>query len=756
MKAPRPHILMLMLIAACLRTACAQEAAMTAANEIVPITQVDTQLRINMTALLEGPSNKGRVDAAILLLTDENPEARARLLDVLSRADNPAARAAVCEALSPTRTWQKPLRSKEDFIKPLIGVITSEQDFAIVRLAAEATLVFGYSQVQLELEKAVMDPSLSVAARTNVIYTMRRHPDKQAVARLFSLVDGSDPQIAEAARSALVSAGIPVSPDPAIRRQMFLELQQRGAESFLRERLIRQETRMREMEAERESWQKKYLTALSNLYNMQGDEGAKIKFLAQYLGAQETRVKVWALDRLEELRQGTSKAKFSELELVLIPLISDPSRDVRLNTAKRLAALPELNAAKPLLEQLNVEQDDQIRRELLVALREACYVGSLATTGRTIPVEIRYGTLAWAARFLNEADAERARIGAEVIGKLLEQNGLKPEDVNGYLKALADRYAQMNPSNDTGLKGYVLNAMAGLCSSRSACREPAAKYFSGFFEQALADKADPVRQIAFDGLVNVNADKAGALRRLRKDLAGDLSPIIRVKLIDLAGEAGGPQDVDWLVEKLGSVDESDPAWQAIVKIFRRSPLAVLVDWAAKIKSPAMAGKLTTEQQISFFGLAEQKAQSETKADVLRDAQVNLAGLYITAGNHKQALEYLKALLAAGPTGQERLRLQGQLLQVYLGLGSIGDACELLGNSLAEKDLDLRPEGSIAKCIDGYLSNPATVNPGALLEGLGRIQVNDPQVRQAWRALLSGWTERYAKAKKTEESDSANN
>lgn len=756
MKAPRLRVLMLMLIAACVQTACAQEAAPTVADDVVPKTQVEAQLRIYKTALLEGPNAKNRVDAAILLLTDENPEARTTLLDALSRADNPAARAAVCEALSPTRIWQKPLRSKEDFIKPLIGVITSEQDFAIVRLAAEATLVFGYSQLQMELEKAVVDPSLSITARTNIIYTMRRHPDKQAVAKLVGLLDSSEPQIAEAARTALVTVGIPVSPDPVVRRQMLLELQQRGPEAFLRERVIRQETRMREIETEREAWQKKYLAALSTLYNGQVDEAAKIKFLAQYLGAQEAKVKIWALERLEELRQATSKAKFSELETVLIPLISDLSRDVRLNAAKRLAALPELNAAKPLLEQLNVEQDDQVRRELLVALREACYVGSLAATGRPVPQEIRYGTLAWAVKFLNEADAERARIGAEVIGKLLEQDGFKPEDVASYLKALADRYVRMSPANDAGLRGYLLTAMTGLCSSRSACREAAAKSFSGLFEQALTDEAVLVRQIAVDGLVNVTADKLSVLRRLRKDLAGESSPVIREKLIDLAGEAGGPQEVDWLVEKLGITGESDPAWQAIVKIFKRSPSSVLADWVTKVKSPALAGKFTAEQQISFFGVVEQAAQRETKPDLLRDAQVNLANLYITTGNLKQALEYLKSLVAAGPTGPERSRLQGQLLHVYLGLGSIDDACGLISNCLSEKDLDLGLESGIAKCIDAYLSNATTQNPGAFLEGLERIQVSDPQVRQKWRSLLSGWTERYAKAKKTEGNDSANN
>ncbi|MEN6575459.1 MAG: hypothetical protein ABFD90_03885 [Phycisphaerales bacterium] len=758
MNAPRPYILMLLLIAACLRTVCAQETEPVTTEEVVAADPVDTQLRINMTALLENQNPKNQLDAAILLLASEAAEARSKLLEVLSRADNAPARAAVCEALSPTRVWPQPIKNREDFIGPLVAVIVSEQDFATVRLAAEATLAFGYSQVAPELDKAIADPAVPMAAKSNVIYTIRRHPDKQAVARLFSLLEGGDPPIAEAARGQLSALGIVVSPDPAVRRQMLQELQGRGAETFLRERVIRQETRMRENEAEREAWQKKYLTALSTLYSLQGDEAAKAKFLATYLGAQEARVKIWALDRLEELRQGTgtSKARFSEIETSLIPLISDPSRDVRLSVARRLAVMgQELNVAKPLLDQLNVEPEDQVRREILVALREVCYVASLATTSRTVPDEIRSGTLVWAVRFLSESDAERARIGGETIGKLLEQNGLKPEDVNSYLKALADRYGQVNPANDTKLRGYLLGAMAGLCSPRSACREQAARHFGALFEHALADKTDAVRQIAVDGLVNVSADKASALRRLRTDLGGDSSLVIRLKLIDLAGEAGGAQELTWLVEKLGVAGEGDPAWQAILKIFRRSNATVLAEWATKIKSPAMAGKTTSEQQISFFTLAEQKAQAENKVDLLKDAQTNLADLYSASGNLKQASEYLKILLA-GATVQEKPQLQGRLVHAHLMLGSVDQACELVSNYLSTKDLDLGPEDSMLKSIEAYLNSPSTVNPAGLLDAMQQIQVADPKILQAWRALLSGWTERYAKVKKTEDNGKTNN
>ncbi len=77
---------------------------------------------------------------------------------------------------------------------------------------------------------------------------------------------------------------------------------------------------------------------------------------------------------------------------------------------------------------------------------------------------------------------------------------MKPEEVNAYLKELADRYAQLSPANDTPLKGNLHGAMTGLCSSRSACKEAAAQQFGGLFDRALTDRSEPtVRQIAVDG-----------------------------------------------------------------------------------------------------------------------------------------------------------------------------------------------------------------------------------------------------------------
>jgi len=755
MNAPRLHISLLLLVVCSLQTIWAQEAVPTA-GEVAPASEIDTQLRINRTTLLESKAYSNRIDVASLLLSSEDPAARAILLDVLKRTDNPTARAAVCEALNPTRAWKKPLKNKEDFIKPLLDLITSQEDFAIAKPAADATLLFEYSQLQQELEKAVTDPSLSINIRKNVIYAMRRHPDKRAVAKLISLFDSAEPQIVEAARTELASVGISVSPDPAVRRQVLAELQQRGAEAFLRERLVRQETRMRGLEAERDVWRSRYLAALGNVYDSRPDDAAKNAFLAQQLSAPELAVKLWALDKLDELRQGTgNKPKLAEFGATLMGLVSDPSGQVRLNTARLLARMGEPTAAKPLLDQLKVEQDEQVRREILVALREACYAGSLATAAHKVPEEVRIETLEWAAKFLNEPDAERARIGAEVIGKLLEQNGLKAEDVGRYLTMLAERYVQASAGTDVGLRGHLLGVMAALCVPRSTCREQAAELFVASFEQAITDKADTVRQKAVDGLVNI--DKPAALKRLRDTLANDPSPVIRLKLIDLVGDAGAAQqDLVWLCERLGVAGESEPAWQAMLKIFRRLDSTVLADWTVRINAPTMSARVAPEQRISFFTIVEQKAQAENKAGLLREAQRNLAQLYLAGNSFKQAAECVKALLATTTDERERQALQAQLLRLYLTLSSMDLAAGLISECLAAENPDLGPSGFLVKSVEEYLNSTAAADPGVLLKALEQVKAKDPETARLWRALLSRWAEGFAKAKKLENSDRASN
>ena len=148
--------------------------------------------------------------------------------------------------------------------------------------------------------------------------------------------------------------------------------------------------------------------------------------------------------------------------------------------------------------------------------------------------------------------------------------------------------------------------MARLCG-QSAYKPESARRFAAIFEQALTDESDLVREAAVDGLICV--DRPRALKLLSKDFVNDKSQIVRDRVMELAGDVGGKDDLPWLWEKLGANSEGKTAWQAMLKIFNNCDINVIESWMGKFDSQAGNGKLSDEQYVSFFELAERKAAS---------------------------------------------------------------------------------------------------------------------------------------------------
>jgi len=439
---------------------------------------------------------------------------------------------------------------------------------------------------------------------------------------------------------------------------------------------------------------------------------------------------------------------------VVLGLVSHRDRRVRLKTASLLTLMWELDSTRQLLDQLQVEEDPGVRHGLFVALGKACYYASLPTSSVKVPDAVREQTLELAVMFLNEAAPEGIRSGADVVGKLLEQDGLKPEDTDRYLMALAERYRQISPTVNHGLRGELLVAMATLCSQRSVIRVQAAKLYGPVFERALGDEMESVRQAAVEGLVNI--DKLLALRRLRADFVKDSNAAIRARLVDVAGEVGGQEDLDWLSKKLAVAGESEPAWQAMLKIFRRSNTDLMGTWLTRFESLPAPNGLSPEQMISFLALVEQKAQGENKPEKLKEARMKLFGLYAASGDLPRATEYMNRVLGAAGNEQDKNTLVGSLLRASLKAGHLSAelAGTLIERWLSEKDLG--PEDPMAKDIKTYLKEPpGGGDPGAMLTRLRRIKVAEPEKRTLWRKVLGEW-EAFANAKKAAPAEKANN
>jgi len=724
------------------------------ADEAISETALDAQLEINRTALLEGPSEQIRVKAAAVMLLSEEPLARNILLEALSRPENSDARQAICEALSQSRAVRRAVRQKSDFAQPLLDILATE-DFTGAKLAAEATLIFEYDQISKPLEEMASDSSLPVRARLNAMYALRLQPDMRAIFRLIKLLDDSDPGVVAEAERTVRSLGIPVGKDAETRRQIIDELQRKGKDAFLRDWLIRQEGRMREMETELDMWRNLYLGALGKIYDGISDDVARGKFLAAHLVDSKAAVRLWALEKVSQWRVGTKSKLPAELGPILVSLVSDRSRDVRLRTASLLSLMGELDSAQRLLGQLKIEKDDEVKTELFVALGGACYYAFLPNSGIKIPPEIRKQTLELAAEYLSEEDPKKAQKGADVIRKLLEQDpkraqkgaadvirklleqdGSAAGEADRYLGLLVKRYNQQQSKTGGALRGELLRAMAGLCA-QSVYRAESIRRFAPLFEEAVNDETDLVRESAVDGLIHI--DKTAALKKFRKILVNDSSVIIRKKLIELAGEVGGQEDLAWLVEKVGATADSEPAWQAMRRIFNRPgcDAAVLSDWVGRFDSQGIRARLTDEQVISFLEIAERKAVSENKPEMLKDIRERLAGLYREDGEFERAAEYLGMLREVAGTEQEKERFLGCLLDVYLGWPNVEAAVRLVSNRLLAKDLE--PNDVIVRSIDNYLTDlDDGADPNALLKALSEIKTAG-EARPMWAEQLRRWT-----------------
>ncbi len=753
MDAKRLYLVILVLIIGCWQACIAAEGptVLANANGARAGLQLDEQLEINRNALLNGPSEQIRIKAATVMLVNENPLARKILCDALKQSENAPARIAVCRALSQTRGTRKHVKNKLDFMPLLLEILTMDT-ITTARLAAEATLIFEYTQIAKQLGKLIKDPSLQPKTRLNVVYALKLRPDKDAIFMLIDLLDDSDKEIASAAEKALTSLGIPVAgKDAETRRQIRNELERKSKDEFLRDWLIRQDDQMRELKTQRDQWRELYLAALDKIYDTVSGDEAKGKFLAERLGSTKDVVKLWALEKVYQGRVATKSKLPAELGPILVNLISDQNRDVRLKAAELIPLMGQLNSAEKLLEQHKVEQDDEVRTKLFGALGWACYYASLPDSTVKVSPEVRRHTLELAEKCLFQQNPKKAQKGAEVIKKLLEQDGLKSAEVDKYLNLLLEKYKQQRNNADGSLRGELLSAMAELCA-QSVYKSRAAKLFRPLFEQSLGDQNDLVREAAVDGLIYI--DNTRAMKILRKDSVNDKSAIIRKRLIDLASRVGSKEDLPWLVEKTVTPTESEPAWQAMLKIFERSKASLLNDWLRKFDSKNHKTELSDGRWISFLEIAERKAAGEKKVEMLDDVRGKLARLYTRNGKFEQAAKYFGALRETARTAEDKEIILGELMDVYLRWPNVERAAKLVDNYLLEKDLE--PNSTIVLSIDKYLSNPpAGTDPNAVVETL-IARIKTANNRAKWAEQKKRWTDYFSQAKKLTKSKESGN
>ncbi len=694
---------------------------------------LSSQLKINRWALLNSTDEQIRIDTAVELLKSPLPETRQVLLEALSAKDNTAAQTSICRAISQFRSFSQLIPDREDFIVPLMNIL-KVQNPEVAELAAQASLVFTYRQVKSYLEDIVENPSIPVAAKKNAIYALQIRPDKEAVSKLIELLDSDNEEVASAAGDAL-QEWLPLGRDKQLWRKTLKDLESKSRTDILRERLLTQEQKARQLSDEVSKWQKKYILALDSIYQAAADESARAKFIAENLAFDHSSVKLWAIEKINMWRKSGKSLPLEVLQKPLVALVSDADPVIRLSTARLLGVLTNVNSADALFAQLKVETKPDVKTEILVALAHVCNFALSPGAEVKINPEIRIQTLRIASEFLKDSNPVAA---AEVIRNLLLQNGLEMSQVKPYFELIAVCFRK---AADEQTKARLLEEMARLCGSDSFYRAAADEVFEGIFRAAVDDASIQISTPAVIGLVRI--DRAGAFELFKqKGFTNHPSVRIRGELISIAGQIGTQDDLEWLgsmVTTAESEEERRQAAEAMMGIFQHCKVDAMLAWAQKFSRQPKAknDEFLLTRTRTLFETAEKKAEAEQDMKLLFSVRDSMAQYCADTGLYDLAAKYYGMLLQSSSDPNQTSRITARLLDVNLRSGRTESVKQLVANFLLSADL--LPDAEIAGVLDNYFTaNQNSQQAGQTFLALASIKVSVDNPRPFWSSQLEGW------------------
>lgn len=705
------------------QVACSQQSAASGvtAGGGAKTEAVERQLRIYRETLQQGSSEDIRIDAAVGLLLQNTAQSQDVLASALKSDENPQARQAVCKALVKSRGLSQTIDSLDAFQKPLLQILRN-QSREEAELASEALLLFNYSKIEASLMQIINNKELTTEVRIHGIYALQLRPEPLALQGLIGLLDDSDAEVAKAAETALQdSFGIPVGTSRAVWADILVELQKKSPEAIRRERLLRQAITLRQVQAERDRWQKLYLSSLDKRYEML-DEANQSKMILEMMASELPPVRLWSLDK-------ASKYPLigEEFRMRLFSMLSDSSRDVRLRVANVLRTKSDLNPAEVLLVRFQEESDPEVALAMFEALGEAYYYAFSPGTAVELSPEIKNKTLEIAAQYLESNSAESAIKGAEVLRKILELNNLSKDSMNSYLMVLSNRYEKSISENGT-LRAGLLSILAHLCGQGGA-KAQACVLYEPYFTEALTAQDNPaLRLAAAQGLSYVDKVKALELFK-QKGLMNDENLAVQQVMIDLAGQTGDASDLEWLLVSRKGNGGSDHVWLAVKSICQRQKAVFLMEWLPTLEA---ADGVTVENVREILDIAEQKAAGEKDEALQTQIQQQILSRLVVQKAWDSALSYLNKVGYDSSSSRFSPTTNAAVLKIFLYSNTAERVVSMLRAELEKGDLsDGNPLNSILK--DYFSSEAVSFDSKSIL--LNKLKKISSVGHPGWSALV---------------------
>ena len=676
------------------------------------------QLTINKAALLTGAQPKIRLVAAKQLLIADDPKSRNAIIEALGAAGDIEARKAICSAIIQSDSWQKKISNLKDLIEPLCSLMKSK-DASLVELASQALLVYDYAQVSQCLLSQIT-PENELQTRLNVIVALKqRMPQREVITTLVDLLDDETPEIADASGLALQD-WFPLGTDRKFWGQIISELSEKSPQQIVRERFIRQQSRLMQLESLYENLLSDHVDCLDMIYQAKTDDKARTDFLMENFHSEFAPVRVWAIDKVAQWRNSASLPV--EFSPILLDMVNDDDPAVRLKVAQLLIYMADINPAASLLDQLKIESDKAAARAQLNALGEACYYASLSSSQFKLDPAIRITTLSFIDKFIQSDDPQDVLAGADNLRKILEKNGLDNGVVQNSLKVLLAKYVKSVSANSE-LPAKLLERMARLCESSCFFKSDASSLYNNEFLKALGSGDAAMRYAAVAGLKNV--DSAAALKEFKqKELYNDSDQQISNIVIELASEVGRTEDLEWLFGKMKSADSQ--VWPAILSILQRSEPEIVSIWLDKL-----VDQLGQDPKVvDLLEMAQKKTGLQTKA------RIKLAQLYKSRFDFENSQKYYN-LASEVETDQAAIdQIKVGMLDLYLIFNKNYEVSKLVSDRL--EITDISDSDPYAQRLDRHFhDNKIEASQKAMLLALLAV-IRSDSPRPAWDELLYSW------------------
>jgi len=537
------------------------------------------QFLINKTMLFSNGDQNVRIVAAKQLLLSEEKQARDFVISVLSSNEEYEAKISVLHAIIESPKWSNSIPNIEQ-LAPVMSKTIAVNNLQVSNLGCKAISVFSYDLVCPTIAEVAFNSNNPIYSRLQAINALKMSlPNRNVIPQLVKLLDDPVAQISQAAGEAL-QEWVPLGKDKKIWGQVIAELNQKTPDQIVKERLLRQETKLRQSLIELEALKSDYLLMLEELYNFHSAGDGRKKFLLAKLQSKHAPVRFWALEKVSQWRNSTKLPQ--EFSPILIAMIADVNVQVRLAVANLLVYMSDINPDKSLLVQLKKETNDTVAIAQLKALSEACYFAFITNGSDSVDSRLKIEAISLAQEFLRSANKQKVLAGAESLTRMIEKNGIGEDVVRKSLSVLQSRFDQ-EASQGSEIAVNLLEAMARLCEKKYHYNSLSAKVFHDSFMKFLATDNEVLKNTAMNGLINV--DNADALKVFKsRKMYDDAMASVVAKVVAIAALAGQSGDLHWLVTKLNNNNLA--VWDSMLKILSRCDSAAIWDWVGVLEHHA--------------------------------------------------------------------------------------------------------------------------------------------------------------------------